>query len=90
MAFVIVNLFVMVVCEAFEVLNDDTKKDLERVVPVYQKAWSQFDPDARGTVARSQLEYLIRSLPAPFGVPFPADGDQYDTQACYKELAFRS
>ena len=90
MAFVIVNLFVMVVCEAFEVLNDDTKKDFERVVPIYQKAWSQFDPDARGTVAHSKMEYLIRSLPAPFGVPFPLDGDQYDTQACYKELAFRS
>ena len=36
--FVVVNLFVMVVCEAFEVLNDDTKKDVERVVPMYQKA----------------------------------------------------
>jgi uncharacterized membrane protein (DUF485 family) len=90
MAFVIVNLFVMVVCEAFEVLNDETKKDVERLVPVYQKAWSHLDPNARGAIARSQVERLVRSLPAPFGVPFPVERGQDEIKACYKELAIRS
>ena len=81
-------------CEAFEVLNDETKKDVERVVPMYQKAWSLLDPDARGFIPSSQLERLVRSLPGPFGVPFPhptGGSDHADeVQACYKELTLKS
>jgi len=90
LTFVIMNLFVMVVCEAFEVLNDDTKKDMERVVGSYRRAWSQIDPDASGVIPDDKLERLVRSIPAPFGAPFPHFGsDQSEVRKFYKTLALK-
>jgi voltage-gated sodium channel len=37
--FVVVNLFVMVVCEAFEVLSEKNRTTVERFLPGYCKAW---------------------------------------------------
>jgi len=86
MAFIIVNLFVMVVCEAFEVLSDDTKKAMLRAAPAYAQAWSMIDPDATGEIPASAIERLVRTLPEPFGIAFPVFGDAEAVKLFYRKL----
>jgi len=69
--FVIVNLFVMVVCEAFEILSEENRKIAEKMFPVYQLAWAKVDPELTGFVNHGDLEALIRLIPEPIGVSYP-------------------
>ena len=46
--FVTVNLFIMVVCEAFEVLSESNRRTVEKLVPTFKKEWSKYDPEASG------------------------------------------
>jgi hypothetical protein len=41
------NLFVMVIVEAFEVMANETHGISESYIPVFQKAWEEQDPQAR-------------------------------------------
>lgn len=58
--------------ESFEVLNDSSKRAIERNLPLYQYEWSAFDPGASGFINPSQITRLIEQLPAPFGATLPA------------------
>jgi hypothetical protein len=69
--FVIVNLFVMVVCEAFEVLSEEHRKIAEKMLPHYQEAWSKIDPHMTGFINHTDLEALLRLIPEPIGVSYP-------------------
>merc|ERR1711988_798808 len=63
----LVNLFVMTICEAFEVVGDTTRIEAEKYIPVFQSAWQKVDPKAKGVIEPSQLVDLISSLPQPLG-----------------------
>jgi hypothetical protein len=84
--FVVVNLFVMVVCEAFEILSEGNRTAVERVLPVFQKVWSTFDPEATRYINEASLETLLRQIPEPIGVSFQASYTQLRTKADYLRL----
>ena len=76
-SFIMVNLFIMVVCESFEVLSNETKKRVERSLPLFKEAWAFFDKNASGFAHEDKLEDLLKRIPEPFGVTIPLF---YDTQ----------
>jgi hypothetical protein len=82
--FVVVNLFVMVVCEAFEVLSEDNRKRVEKLLPIFQRCWAKLDPHGKGIINASEIESLIRSLPEPFGVSYPENAASW--QASYRKV----
>jgi len=90
--FIMVNLFIMVVCESFEVLSNETKKLVERSLPLFKEAWSFFDKNATGFAPEDNLEDLLKRIPEPFGVTFPPTYDEQVTtaqrQILHQKLAF--
>jgi len=82
--FVVVNLFVMVVCEAFEVLSEDNRKRVEKLLPKFQECWSKLDPGATGYIKASEVETLIRLVPEPFGVSYPENAEHW--QRSYRKV----
>mmetsp|Transcript_1005 Transcript_1005/g.1224 ORF Transcript_1005/g.1224 Transcript_1005/m.1224 type:complete len:2440 (-) Transcript_1005:185-7504(-) len=85
--FVVVNLFVMVVCEAFEVLSEGNRTAVERVLPVFQKVWTDYDPEATGFIHESELETLLRQIPEPIGVSFQATYTRLRTKADFLRMS---
>mmetsp|Transcript_3663 Transcript_3663/g.8606 ORF Transcript_3663/g.8606 Transcript_3663/m.8606 type:complete len:961 (+) Transcript_3663:816-3698(+) len=71
--FVIVNLFVMVLCEAFEVLSESNRRVVEKTLPEFVKAWGKLDPEGTGLINASRIEELIRLIPEPIGVGYPTN-----------------
>ena len=53
------NLFVMMIVEAYEVLDDDDRNAAEEQIPTYQEVWGQFDPDAIGKLGASPRSLLF-------------------------------
>lgn len=62
--FVLMNLFVMVIIEAYEVLDDADRHDAEAQIPVFQEVWGRFDPEAIGIIRPDELRDLLVALPA--------------------------
>lgn len=48
--FLMMNLFVTIIVEAYEILDDDKRMTAEIQIPVFLKAWQQLDPDATGVL----------------------------------------
>ena len=67
MQFVMLNLFTMVITEAFEILRDRRRSTLHFRVPDFKAAWVQYDPDATGAISRDQLALFIKLAPSPWG-----------------------
>ncbi|CAM9466124.1 unnamed protein product, partial [Phaeothamnion confervicola] len=65
--FLLTNMFIMVIVEAFEVLNAEERKDLERLIPKFRSIWSRFDPRADGSIPAIQLHAFLMALPQPLG-----------------------
>jgi hypothetical protein len=84
--FIMVNLFIMVVCESFEVLSNETKKHVERTLPYYQAAWATLDRNATGFAPEDKLEEILKCVPAPFGVPFPVFYDEKSNAVRFQTL----
>ena len=57
-----------------------------RSAPQYTEAWSMVDPEATGEIPPQSIERLLRTLPAPFGMPFPDTGDAEEIRTFYKAL----
>ena len=68
--FLMLNLFVMVIVEGYEVLDDNFRGRTESQITPFQKAWAEFDPKAIGYIKEHELVLLIAELPAPLGT-FP-------------------
>ena len=68
--FLMLNLFVMVIVEGYEVLDDDFRGRTESQIIPFQQAWAEFDPKATGYIKEQDLVLLIAKLPAPLGT-FP-------------------
>jgi hypothetical protein len=72
--FVTVNLFIMVVCEAFEVLSESNRRTVEKLLPDFKRAWADYDPRASGILQNSTaLEEFVSRVPGPVGTAM-ADG----------------
>ena len=61
------NLFVMVIVEGYEVIDDDCRSKTEDDIEPYQWHWAEFDPEATGYIAEKHLPGLITLLPPPLG-----------------------
>jgi hypothetical protein len=53
--FVTVNLFIMVICEAFDVLSESNRRTVEKLLPIFKKAWATYDPHALGRLCLQPL-----------------------------------
>jgi len=65
--FLMLNLFVMVIVEGYEVIDDDCRSKTEDDITPFQYHWSEFDPDATGYITVEQLPGLVKLLPPPLG-----------------------
>ena len=43
-SFLMMNLFVVVVTESYEVMADPIRQRIESMIPKYREVWSRFDP----------------------------------------------
>ena len=75
-SFILMNLFVVVVTEAYEVLADDIRSRIELYIPKYRQVWGEFDREGTGTLKTDcpegmdltiRLQQLVRKLPEPLG-----------------------
>merc|ERR1711998_144854 len=69
--FLMLNLFVAIVVDANEVLDDDKKMHAMRCVPAFIHCWSKFDKQATGKISWSDLVLFIGELEEPLGVGDP-------------------
>ncbi len=68
MQFIMLNLFTMVITEAFEVLRDESRAHINALVPVYKSIWHHFDPQGTGFISREKLVPFVSALPPPLGI----------------------
>lgn len=67
MCFILTNLFIMVIVETFEILNADSRQNLEGSLSSFQQTWARFDPKATGYIVREELLDFILALRPPLG-----------------------
>jgi len=72
---VVMNLFVMVICDAFALLHSPYKDELEVQIPSYMEAWSDLDITGRGALPEedstghnNDVYQLMVRVPHPIGV----------------------
>ena len=72
---VVMNLFVMVICDAFALLHSPYKDELEVQIPSYKEAWSDLDITGRGALPEedstghnNDVYQLMVRVPHPIGV----------------------
>ena len=90
MQFLMLNLFTMVITEAFEVLRDETRAQIAAECLTFVHVWAQYDPTASGVIRRPQLIALISALPPPLGLrgadhtarAFVHDGEEEVRHGC--------
>ena len=62
------NLFIMVVVEAYEVLDDDKRSLADAAVKDFIDAWSKLDPNGTGVIAPKFLPTLLLLMQPPIGL----------------------
>jgi DNA-binding transcriptional ArsR family regulator len=72
-----------VVCEAFSALSDPERRKTERFLEHFEESWCKYDQKASGTILPKELPLLIRTLPAPYGVPYS------NTQHSFRMLSIK-
>ena len=90
MQFLMLNLFTMLITEAYEVLRDETRAQIAVECVSFVQAWAQYDPTASGVIRRPQLIALISALPPPLGLrgadhtarAFVHDGEEEVRHGC--------
>merc|ERR1711988_745982 len=77
---IIMNLFVMVICDAFDLLHNPYREEVEVQIEAYKEAWIRCDFDGKGSLPlfdpeggkrhghEQDLEHLLKLTPAPIGV----------------------
>lgn len=66
--FIMVNLFVMILLEDFEAVEEQSEHSVGVLVGEFNTVWSQFDPAGKRKIPANQVESLLRSLPPPYGI----------------------
>ena len=61
MQMIMLNLFTMVICEAFEVLRDAGRASTLDLVPDFRSAWAAIDPNGVGEIRRTQVRTRARA-----------------------------
>jgi len=90
MQFLMLNLFTMLITEAYEVLRDETRAQIAVECVSFVQTWAQYDPTASGVIRRPQLIALIDALPPPLGLrganhtarAFVHDGEEEVRHGC--------
>jgi hypothetical protein len=62
------NLFIMVVVEAYEVLDDDKRALADACVQEYVAAWAKLDPEGTGFISPKLLPTLLLLMQPPIGL----------------------
>ena len=62
------NLFIMIVVEAYEVLDDDKRAVADSCVQDYLVAWEKLDPNGTGEIAPKLLPTLLLLMQPPIGL----------------------
>ena len=89
MSFVILNMFVAVVLQAFEESNEGellAPADLDHFVSI----WSEFDPDASWFINASDVQQFLTRLRPPLGVAGQAHNENeglYSKDSCLLEIS---
>uniref|UniRef100_A0A7S3XWM2 Ion transport domain-containing protein n=1 Tax=Heterosigma akashiwo TaxID=2829 RepID=A0A7S3XWM2_HETAK len=66
--FILLNLFIMVICEIFELLENPERVEIELQIQAYREAWSKYDPLASGRLrGPADLWGLYYDLDKPLG-----------------------
>lgn len=72
---VVMNMFVMVICDAFSLLHSPYKDELEVQIPSYKGIWSDLDITGRGALPvedstgnNNDIYHLLARTPYPIGV----------------------
>merc|ERR1712054_502652 len=66
-SFLVLNLFVAVICDNFDYLIEDDSTLGEHRLEEFVTSWSKFDRDATGWIHHTQLEALLRAMEPPLG-----------------------
>ena len=75
------------VIESFEIMRSDTKIQIERFIPAFQRAWSVHDPEGVGSIPIEMVGKLMEVLPGPIGaVGIPRRRDHRE----YKLVQFKT
>ncbi len=88
-SFVVLNMFVGVVLEAFEKSQEGdilTPDDLDHFVAV----WAEFDPEATWFINASDVQSFLARLPPPLGIDEherPKKGDDLSNDQCLMEIS---
>ena len=64
---VMMNLFVMVICDAFDALDSPHLLVIERTLPLMADAWAAADATRAGRLPRAAMRGFLRAVPAPIG-----------------------
>ena len=70
--FIMLNLFIMIIVEEFEAMERERQGMTDDHMNVFKTVWSVFDPSGTMYIKVTEVEHLIRSLPAPMGIPVDA------------------
>ena len=71
----LMNLFVMVIVDSFDALKNPFTGEIEKMMPVFAKAWAALDEKHVGRLSRQDMFKLVRCLPQPIGcAPHAKDG----------------
>merc|ERR1711988_1513319 len=65
--FIFLNLFIMVIVETYEVLDDDSRYLGDECIEIFKNAWVKFDPQGTGVIELSKIDDLILQLDHPIG-----------------------
>ena len=71
-SFLMMNLFVVVVTESYEVLADPIRQRIESMIPKYREVWTKFDPKGKGTLLEHLKDSPASSATAD-ATPTPVD-----------------
>ena len=61
------NLFTMVITEAFEVMRDESRAKISSLVPDFRRTWALFDTRGVGAISPKELGTFIGALAPPLG-----------------------
>jgi len=65
---ILMNLFVMIVVESYEIIANPLRASAEEAIAMFRTAWQEVDPMAEGYMHPDDVELFLKALPPPLGV----------------------
>jgi hypothetical protein len=65
--FIFLNLFIMIIVESYEVLDDEARETADECIENFRRAWVKVDRDGTGEIPVEKMEELFLNLEYPIG-----------------------